>query len=165
MQLPVLSNCRSAYQAHDHQKCIKAALTKAKGLCHARSSRLTPIREAILRLIWQSHKPLGAYSIVDQLPGVTGKRILAPTVYRSIEFLLQMGLIHRLSSLNAYIGCPFPDSSHSDIFLICEHCGCAAEFSSHSIQSTIDQTADRVHFQINSQQVEILGLCCNCQTH
>jgi len=163
MHAPVLSNSRNVYRAHDHQKCIDAALAKAKSLCQDKGSRLTPIREATLRLIWQSHRPLGAYSLADQLPALTGKRVLAPTVYRAIDFLLDMGLIHRISSLNAYIGCPFPDNSHSDIFLICQHCGRAAELASASVQSSIDQTADRADFQVSSRQVEVLGLCHNCR--
>lgn len=159
----MLSNSRTAYQSHNHQKCVDAALAQARTLCESRGARLTPIRESVLRLVWQSHRPMGAYNIAEQLPGVLGRRILAPTVYRSIDFLLALGLIHRITTLNAYIGCPFAGSEHSDLFLICENCGSAAEFSAEMVQSSIDAAADRAHFKVSSQQLEILGLCPNCQ--
>ncbi len=158
----MLSNSKAAHYKHDHQRCISAAIKHGKSLCAASNTRLTPIREAVLSLIWQSHKPLGAYTIVDQLPAVLGKRVLAPTVYRAIDFLLEMHLIHRIASLNAYIGCPFPGSSHSDMFLICKVCGTAAECSAPSVNDAISRTTLKTGFQIESQSLEIIGLCPAC---
>ena len=112
----MLSNSRLVHQPHDHDRCINAALTRAKGLCHEKNVKLTVTREAVLTLLWQSHRPLGAYQIQDQLSKLMAKPIAPPTVYRAIEFLLDLSLIHRLPSLNAYIGCPFPSSHHSNLY-------------------------------------------------
>ncbi len=161
----MLTNSRLAYHTHDHKRCVNAALSRAKIVCDDSQVRLTPIREAVLRTIWASHRPLGAYDIVDKmtLNPASGKRILAPTVYRSIEFLLEQGLIHRIATLNAYIGCPFPGSNHSDFFLICRKCGSAAECSADQLNIAVAQTAKRAHFQVESQVIEIVGLCPECQ--
>ncbi|MBQ0713001.1 MAG: transcriptional repressor [Porticoccus sp.] len=161
----MLTNSRLAYHSHDHKRCVSAALTQAKTLCDDSHVRLTPIREAVLRTIWASHRPLGAYDIVDQmtLSAASGKRILAPTVYRCIEFLLEQGLIHRIATLNAYIGCPFPGSNHSDFFLICRKCGSAAECSADQLNIAVEKTAKRAHFKVESQHIEIAGLCPECQ--
>ena len=93
----------------------------------------------------------------------TGKRIQAPTVYRAIEFLLEQGLVHRIASLNAYIGCPFPGNNHNDFFLICRACGSTAECSNDQINNMMLQTAERTGFKVESQMVEISGLCPECQ--
>jgi Fur family zinc uptake transcriptional regulator len=106
----MLTNSRLVHQPHDHGRCINAALSRANNLCLEKGVRLTPTREAVLRLLWQSHQPLGAYQVQGQLSKLTGKSIAPPTVYRAIEFLSDLGLVHRLASLNAYIGCPFPNS-------------------------------------------------------
>ncbi len=161
----MLTNSRLAYHTHDHKRCVNAALSRAKIVCDDSHVRLTPIREAVLRTIWACHRPLGAYDIVDKmtLNPASGKRILAPTVYRSIEFLLEQGLIHRIATLNAYIGCPFPGSNHSDFFLICRKCGSAAECSADQLNVAVSQTAKRAHFQVESQVIEIVGLCPECQ--
>ncbi len=113
----MISNSRSAYHLHNHQRCVNAALTQARERCTRSRARLTPIREAVLTLIWDSHKPMGAYQIVEQLPPLLDKNVQAPSVYRAIDFLLELGLIHRITSLNAFIGCPFPGSEHSDLDL------------------------------------------------
>ena len=159
----MLSNSRAAFRSHDHQRCVNAALLRAEALCVERDLRLTPIRKAILALIWQHHKPIGAYDIVEQLSGRQGKRIQAPTVYRAIEFLLSLGLIHRIASLNAYMGCPFPGSEHSDIFLICRECQTTVECSAESVNEVIAAMVSKSGFRMDSQSVEIMGHCPNCQ--
>jgi len=161
----MLTNSRLAYHSHDHKRCINAALQRAKVLCDDNHARFTPIREAVLKTIWASHQPLGAYDIVDKmsLNTHTGKRIKAPTVYRAIEFLLEQGLVHRIASLNAYIGCPFPGNNHNDYFLICRICGSTAECSTESLKTIITQIAERTGFKVESQVVEISGLCPECQ--
>lgn len=159
----MITNSRLAYQSHDHQRCINAAISQAEILCKSRNARLTPIRRDVLKVIWQSHQPLGAYAIAEKLNESTERRILAPTVYRAIEFLTELGLIHRIASLNAYMGCPFPGSEHSDFFMICRKCGGAAECSAEGINSVIADIARRANFQLESQSLEISGLCSQCQ--
>ena len=72
----MLTNSRLAYHSHDHKRCVNAALQRAQVLCNDNQARLTPIREAVLRTIWASHRPLGAYDIVDKmtLNGNSGKK-------------------------------------------------------------------------------------------
>jgi Fur family zinc uptake transcriptional regulator len=161
----MLTNSRIAYHRHDHKRCINAALCRARELCDARKARLTPIRETVLKTIWASHRPLGAYDIVDQMSQseTSAPRILPPTVYRAIQFLLDQGLIHRLSSLNAYIGCPFPGNYHSDFFLICEQCGSTAECSDDQVDHAVKHAAGRADFQVGSKVIEIVGICPECQ--
>jgi len=148
---------------HNHDKCLKAALSQARDRCTRSSARLTPIRESVLTLIWDSHKPVGAYQIVDQLPLLTGKNIQAPSVYRAIDFLLELGLIHRIPSLNAYMGCPFPGSEHSDLFLICRLCGAAAEVGDEAINAMIGDTIKKIGFRREGQVIELSGVCPSCQ--
>lgn len=159
----MLTNSRLAYQTHDHQRCISAALNRAEELCANKNVRLTRIRKAVLQAIWQSHQPLGAYAIAENLNQGSNQRILAPSVYRAIEFLTNLGLIHRIASLNAYIGCPFPGNNHSDLFLICRECGMAAECSAEGLNNQLNAIAEKAQFAPESQSLEIVGLCAQCQ--
>lgn len=159
----MISNTRSAFHPHNHQKCVKAALLQAWERSNRSKARLTPIREAVLTLIWENHKPMGAYHILEQLPLTLGRNIQAPSVYRAIDFLLDLGLIHRISSLNAFIGCPFPGSEHSNLFMICKSCGGAAEVSDEGINSIISEAVRKTGFSPFSQSIEINGLCPACQ--
>jgi len=158
----VLTNSRLVHQPHDHSRCISAALSRAEELCAANKARLTPTRKAVLELLWQDHKPLGAYQLQDQLAALTGKSIAPPTIYRAIEFLLGLGLIHRIASLNAYIGCPFPGSDHSNLFMICNECGSAAEVAHNGLNELLQKASDKAKFTLQSQALELFGLCPNC---
>ena len=158
----MLTNSRLVHQPHDHGRCINAALSRANNLCLEKGVRLTPTRESVLRLLWQSHQPLGAYQVQDQLSKLTGKSIAPPTVYRAIEFLSNLGLVHRLASLNAYIGCPFPNSEHSNLFMICNGCGSAAEVAHSALNDVLHNASEKAQFKLESQSIELFGRCPQC---
>lgn len=148
---------------HNHQHCIDQALTQARELCNEQQLRLTRIREQVLTIIWLSHKPIGAYNILAQLSDHGERPPAPPTVYRALDFLLEHGLVHRIASLNAYIGCNEPAHRHDGHFLICQHCQVAIELESPQIDSAIAHAANSKQFQIDSQCVEVVGCCRECQ--
>jgi Fur family zinc uptake transcriptional regulator len=152
--------CSIAYQAHDHHHCIDDALGAAKALCTAQGVNLTPLREDVLTLVWQSHKPLGAYDILEALSKKENRRTAPPTVYRALEFLQAQGLVHRLATLNAYIGCCHPEKPHSSQFLICGGCGITVEVHNARDKHMVNQTHG---FKIDSISIEAVGLCPTCQ--
>ena len=47
---------------HDHRACLDEALAAADAVCAARGVRLTPLRRRVLELVWENHKPVGAYA-------------------------------------------------------------------------------------------------------
>lgn len=151
-----------ACRHHNHHACISDALTAAKDLCAARGVRLTDLRLQVLELIWQNHKPLGAYALMDMLAAASTRRVAPPTVYRALDFLIEQGLIHRINALNAFIGCPSPRAAHQNYFLICRECGVAVEMDSQALADAITQAAGAEGFKVESQSVEIMGLCPSC---
>ena len=42
--------------------------------------------------------------------------------YIELDFLMENGLIHKLQSLNAFIGCLHPNEHNERYFLICDSC-------------------------------------------
>lgn len=148
---------------HNHQHCIDAALTRAQQLCAAKQVKLTPLRMQVFQLIWQSHKPLGAYALMAQLEAVTGKRVAPPTVYRALEFLLEQGLIHRVHSLNAYMGCNQPGHQQAGGLFICQSCGLAQELPAGSLAATLQQAATGQQFRLSHWVLEMVGQCQDCQ--
>ncbi|MYL25969.1 MULTISPECIES: Fur family transcriptional regulator [Halomonadaceae] len=150
------------YRSHDHEACVSQALSDARRICAEKGARLTRLREQVLELVWQSHRPLGAYDILDILNG-EGRRSAPPTVYRTLDFLLQMGLVHRIASLNAFVGCNQPDHHHTGCFLICRQCHNVLEIEASGIQKAIDSEA-RSHGFLNEETVaEVTGLCPACR--
>ncbi|HLT05236.1 MAG TPA: Fur family transcriptional regulator [Pseudomonas sp.] len=152
-----------ACRPHDHAQCVDNALAEADALCARQGVRLTALRRRVLELVWQSHKPLGAYDILGTLSEEDGRRAAPPTVYRALDFLLENGLIHRIASLNAFIGCIHPERNHQGQFLICRECRTTIELSQPSISEAIVASAQPVGFQVEQQTVEVVGLCSRCR--
>ncbi|GGC10334.1 transcriptional repressor [Marinobacterium zhoushanense] len=147
---------------HDHQHCIEQALETARVLCRDRKQRLTPIRELVLKLVWQNHQPLGAYELLPAL-AKAGFNSAPPTVYRALEFLQEQGFVHRIASLNAYVGCPHPERPHRSGFLICRGCQRAVELNAGAVHSALKTSAGELGFEIEQEMVEVVGLCPDCR--
>ena len=146
---------------HDHRDCIDAALEAADEICARDGAQLTKTRRRVLELIWAHRKPVGAYQLLDDLSRERG-RVAPPTVYRAIDFLLEHGLIHRIESLNAFVGCSQPRERHSGCFLICRACGATAEMEDAGLDRALSDAAANVAFQVERRTVEMRGLCPAC---
>lgn len=153
-----------ALRRHNHGLCVRSALASARALCGERGARLTPLREQVLELVWQSHKPLGAYQLMDRLAEASTRRVAPPTVYRALDFLLEQGLIHRINGLNAYVGCPSPEHRHPNHFLLCRACGVAVELESQALTQTIQQNTKDAGFSLEHHSLEVTGLCPDCRS-
>jgi Fur family zinc uptake transcriptional regulator len=150
-------------ERHDHRRCVASALDRASRLCAGKGSRLTALRRQVLALVWQSHRPVGAYDILTRLARRRGT-MAPPTVYRALEFLQAQGLVHRIESLNAFIGCERPDAPHCGQFLICRACGRAAEMADGRIDAAMRRGSAEAGFALERPTVEALGLCPDCQS-
>jgi len=147
---------------HNHRHCVAQALNDAEAICAAKGARLTKLRRKVLELVWASHRPVGAYDLLRDL-SQEKTNAAPPTVYRALEFLQEHGLVHRISSLNAFVGCPSPDVSHSGEFLICRACGAAGEVLDEQIGETIARSAANQGFLVEQKTIEVIGLCPHCR--
>lgn len=149
--------------SHDHDDCIDSALAEAERLCTAKGLRFTPIRRAILKMVWSGHKAVKAYDLLERL--TTESEVGSakpPTVYRALDFLMNEGLVHKIESLNAYIGCPHPSTDHISQFLICDNCSEVIEVDISGIESQIKSVSSNNGFTVRAQTIEVHGLCKNC---
>jgi Fur family zinc uptake transcriptional regulator len=148
-------------RAHDHHSCVETALDRAQSVCLARGVRLTELRRQVLELVWRRHEPVGAYDLLDALKA-THRRAAPPTVYRALDFLIDQGLVHRLESLNAYIGCTRPEVLHAGQFLICTRCGSIGELDDAEIADSVSRRAAALGFTVERQTIEVRGICADC---
>lgn len=146
---------------HDHRKCIDDAIAAAENRCARDGRSFTALRRQVLELVWSSHGPVGAYELLDMLRAKR-RNAAPPTVYRALDFLLDCGLIHRIESLNAYVGCGSPDQHHGGQFLICRDCGAVAELDDPAISRAIKRKAESLGFDIEQQTIEVTGRCPPC---
>lgn len=147
---------------HDHRHCQDQALTTAKEQCRRKGLRLTQIRQQVLEIIWASHNPIGAYDVLQKLQE-SGHKPAPPTAYRALDFLVSAQLIHRIESLNAYIGCPSPDATHQCQFYICKTCGHIAEVNNPNVVAALSETTKQLGFDSQNPIIEVHGICRDCR--
>jgi len=146
-----------ACQNNDVASCVK----HAEILCKERGVRLTMQRKKVLEIINQHEQPLGAYEILQKMDN--SKRAVAPpTVYRALDFLLEQGLIHRLETLHAFVGCHHPEHHHTGQFLICNQCGQVEELEDNAIADSLSDAAAALGFETEQRVVELTGQCASC---
>src|SRR5262249_58310534 len=127
-----------------------------------RGGGLTPTRRGGLAARPESHKPLGAYEIIDRL-APKGPRPAPITAYRALEFLRENGLVHRIESRNAFIACVHNHAAGAlVVFLICERCGAVGEASSSEVTATLTSAARAAGFTPKSPVIELTGVCTHC---
>lgn len=159
-----MSQNDTAFQphSHDHAACVHDTLEKAEAICKEQDLRLTPLRKRVLKAIAGSHNAIGAYEIMDLLS--EGEKRPAPiTVYRVLDFLTENGMVHRLSSLNAFVACAHPAAHHEPYFLICETCGAIGELAADKIDNAIQSEAEARGFVPTQATIEVLGKCPSCK--
>jgi Fur family transcriptional regulator, zinc uptake regulator len=148
---------------HDHGRCSADALKHAEALCAKRGERLTPMRRHVLEVLAASHRPVGAYEIIDAV-AARGPRPAPITIYRALDFLTAQGLVHRIESRNAFLACVH---NHEDgalvAFLICEACGAVGEASGADVGATLAAAAKSAGFAPKLSVVEIIGTCAHCR--
>lgn len=148
---------------HDHDHCIADALSRAEAICAERGARLTELRRQVFELVLDSHRPVGAYDLVARLGEAGGKPVAPQTVYRALDFLIEQGLVHRIASLNAFVGCSHPQVAHAGQFLICTGCHEVAELGDpHAVDALVAGAAAQ-GFAVQAVSVELTGLCAACR--
>ena len=147
---------------HDHERCTSAAIAHAEAQCSARAQRLTPMRRQVLATLLASHRPLGAYEIIERF--TDNDRPAPITIYRALDFLRENGLVHRIESRNAFVACAH---NHADgdlvVFLICERCGTVGEAPGAAAAEALKASSRAAGFLPKSPLIEIAGICSHCR--
>lgn len=155
--------------AAEFSRRTKGLLDKAEEVCRQRGANLTELRRHVLGLILDAALPTGAYELLERLRG-TRRSAAPPTVYRTLDFLLDQGLIHKIERLSAFVGCVSGCNASSDEkvrghavqFLICRECGRVIELQDHDVSSVLAAAAEQAGFEISNAVIEAEGFCSTC---
>lgn len=139
-------------------------LAEAEAICRARGGRLTSQRRAVLTKLLATGRPVTAYELLD-LMRPEDSAITPASVYRSLDFLLDMGLVHRLDSTRSFVACEHPEHPHAGQFLICRTCGTVVEAEDKRIVRATADLGERHGFILDHRTVELTGVCGTCRTN
>ena len=151
--------------AHSHAPCspqdVEAYLNHAEALVVGKGLKMTRIRRKVLQLLLNSPTPAKAYDLLAKLDGEGAAK--PPTIYRALDFLQDVGLAHKIESLNSYVACGHADHSHSPVFLICRVCNATEELHAEETGVALRKETAAAGFQMSRTVIEVDGICRECR--
>jgi len=132
----------------------------ADAVAKQKRQRFTPIRRKVLKLLAESKAPTKAYDLLKNLDGTGASK--PPTVYRALDFLLDLGLVHKIETLNAYVACGHANHMHKAAFLICDTCSNVQELHAAGTAKILKIETDSVGFVLDRSVIEAHGRCAEC---
>src|SRR5690348_9497346 len=138
------------------------ALHSAEEVCRRIGARLTRLRRNVLMLVLSAERPLTAYEILDLLRPKDASATPAG-VYRSLDFLTELGLVHRIDSAKSFVACAMPDHTHPSQMLVCRRCGTVVETEDSQVAQATQSLGRRLGFALDRNTMEFVGLCSSCR--
>jgi Fur family ferric uptake transcriptional regulator len=124
--------------------------------------RITPQREMIVDAIAHSDCHMTAEEIFSIIH-VRSKALNLATVYRTLDLLVDIGLVSRADLGNGRI--MYTSDQHgSHLHLVCRQCGGVVDADSSLLASIEEQLHTSYGFTADLHHLCISGLCKSCQT-
>lgn len=145
---------------------IDGIIQQAEQLCKEKGGRLTIKRKQLLTGLVQSQKALSAYELIDYCKEHYGENIPAMSVYRILDFLEEVHLVHKLNLANKYVACAHICCDHAHgvpQFLICSNCNKVKEITiKPATMKDLKATVQEAGFKLLTPQLEMNCLCEDC---
>lgn len=132
-------------------KEIFASILKEQG--YSRTTARLAVFEALL-----GKEPLSMHDLVLAAPAID-----RASVYRAVDLFEKLGIVQRLNTGWKYkieLTDAFMAHHHH---LTCTHCGRTVPMNEQKLERFIDQLANEHGFKPTGHQIEIQGLCPDCQ--
>ena len=122
---------------------------------------LTKNQSFVLEALRKAKHPVGAYELLDQL---REHGLRAPLqIYRTLDQLIELKIVHRLESLNAWTLCCDAEHDSTPVFAICNDCGSVKEYFDETLSSNIANISKQSGFVADRSIIEIHGRCYQCE--
>lgn len=95
--------------------------------------------------------------------GERGIRVGTATVYRTLDLLVESGLVREHEFGEGYRRFEAAPAREPHEHLICQRCGRVVEFSNDRLERMLEMIADERQFLHRQHRVEIYGLCTECR--
>jgi Fur family transcriptional regulator, ferric uptake regulator len=120
-------------------------------------------RSAVVDLMARQHCGVTAQEIFDELRK-GGKVIGIASVYRALDLLSRMELVHRLDLAEAaYYEPAHPGGEHHH-HVVCDRCGKVAQFEDEELEAAIERLAGRLKYSVAAHDVVLRGACPDCKS-
>ena len=144
-----------------NKRQIASTVAKVEQYCIKRGVRLTPIRRQVLEQLLTYPNVVKAYEILDELKKQR-KNAAPPTVYRALDFFVEIGVLHRAESLNGFVFCSHFDEAHTSVILNCTHCGATEELAAEEPVDILLAFCRERGFTVQDGPLVLSGECARC---
>jgi Fur family ferric uptake transcriptional regulator len=140
---------------------MKRAYEVFKALLQKNGLRLTKQRTALLDAVFATHRHFSAEDLHRDLERA-GHRVSIATVYRSLNLLVEGGLVQGLDVGKGRVLYEHTlGHAHHD-HMVCLDCGRITEFQSQEIEDLQEAAAKAHKFTVTAHSLKLFGYCNNC---
>ncbi|MEC8327542.1 MAG: transcriptional repressor [Pseudomonadota bacterium] len=130
--------------------------------------KATQKRMEIFHTLVLANRALSPYELAHFCENDFSLSIPVVSIYRTLDLLVSVNLVHKLDLVNKYIACAHLECQshhpHSQ-FLICNVCQKVTEIHiPHTITSELSEHISKHGFQLKSPQYEFQGICQACSS-
>ena len=118
-------------------------------------------REEVLSLLGRQDCCLSAQDIHDRLRE-DGRSVGMASVYRALDVLAQLNLVHRIDVDGTACFEPADPSGDHHHHAICERCGKMEAFADPELERLIDGVAERLGYAVGGHDIVLRGACPDC---
>jgi Fur family transcriptional regulator, ferric uptake regulator len=134
-----------------------AGVDSLKDLLKRNGQSVTTTRLAVFEAL-SGQEPLSMHELVERVRSAD-----RASVYRTIDLFERLGIVQRLNTGWKYkveLSDKFAAHHHH---LTCTHCGATTPMNEAELETVIDRLARNHGFRPMAHQIEIQGICSNCQ--
>ena len=131
--------------------------------CLKKKKSLTPSRTLVIKTLSKHKKPISAYELRDKINNNKDVKINISQVYRVLDFWIDLGLIHKISSINKFLLCKAPEEKHTHMLNFCTVCEKVFETCNENMDLNFKKGAAKLDLVFNNtHSVEIPVICPQC---
>ena len=135
---------------------------------HARSAlaraghRAGGAREEVLALLARQKCCLSAQEIHDELRSGERRAVGLASVYRALELLTQLKLVHRVTVDGTACYEPADPSGEHHHHAICDRCGRMSPFADEELERLVHAVGERLGYAVDAHEIVLRGACPEC---
>jgi len=123
---------------------------------------MTSVRREIAAQLVELKEPKTAYQILGAVNKKRKTKLSAISIYRTLDFLIEAGVVLKLESKNAFELCLGGKSEHSHLMMVCDKCGNVQEIEDDALSKTLVKTAKKHGHKLKHNVLELHGVCRSC---
>ena len=131
--------------------------------CLKKKKSLTPSRTLVIKTLSKHKKPVSAYELRDEINKNGGVNINISQIYRVLDFWTDLGLIHKISTINKFFLCITPEEKHTHILNFCTVCEKVFETCNEKMGLDLKKSTAKLNLAFNNTRaIEIPVICPQC---